>query len=232
MTAVRIEHDGFEGDVIGSYVTREGKRGAVVQQTGTRVVHVYGEKWLGDYRPTPAADVAELVGRHEWLIRKNGYFYRPNRSGYTMEKVAAGRYTKAEADAEASIEPENFKVLHESEIPDAPEVEQLKTRLAALSHRVGELTRENEELAFLLNEGGTWEQQIAAAERRAEAAEAKLAEAVAALEPFATACRANTTGLDTDDAILNVPLTVEHLRRARSVASTIASTISTKGDAG
>lgn len=42
----RIEHDGFEGDVIGSYVTREGKRGVVLQQHGTRVVHVYGEKWL------------------------------------------------------------------------------------------------------------------------------------------------------------------------------------------
>lgn len=42
----RIEHDGFEGEVIGSYYTREGKRGVVLQQTGTRVVHVYGEKWL------------------------------------------------------------------------------------------------------------------------------------------------------------------------------------------
>lgn len=41
----RIEHDGFEGVQIGSYVTLEGKRGAVLQQIGTRVVHVYGEKW-------------------------------------------------------------------------------------------------------------------------------------------------------------------------------------------
>lgn len=41
-----IEHYGFKGDVIGSYVTREGKRGVVIQQDGTRVVHVYGEKWL------------------------------------------------------------------------------------------------------------------------------------------------------------------------------------------
>lgn len=48
---VRIEHDGFEGDVIGHYQTREGKRGVVLQQHDTRVVHVYGEKWvrsLGD----------------------------------------------------------------------------------------------------------------------------------------------------------------------------------------
>jgi hypothetical protein len=43
---VAIAHDGFAGDIIGHYVTREGKRGVVVQQDGTRVVHVYGEKWL------------------------------------------------------------------------------------------------------------------------------------------------------------------------------------------
>jgi hypothetical protein len=44
--AHRIEHDGFEGTVQGFYVTREGKRGVVLQQIGTKVVHVYGEKWL------------------------------------------------------------------------------------------------------------------------------------------------------------------------------------------
>lgn len=43
---VAIAHDGFAGDIIGHYQTREGKRGVVVQQDGTRVVHVYGEKWL------------------------------------------------------------------------------------------------------------------------------------------------------------------------------------------
>ena len=41
-----IQHDGFAGSVIGHYVTREGRRGVVLQQDGTRVVHVYGEKWL------------------------------------------------------------------------------------------------------------------------------------------------------------------------------------------
>lgn len=44
----RIEHDGFEGEVRGFYVTREGKPGVVLQQHGTRVVHVYGTKWLRD----------------------------------------------------------------------------------------------------------------------------------------------------------------------------------------
>lgn len=45
-TTVAIEHDGFVGTVIGYYETREGKRGVVLQQVGTRVVHVYGERWL------------------------------------------------------------------------------------------------------------------------------------------------------------------------------------------
>lgn len=77
------------------------------------------------------ADIVEDDGRH-WLIRKDGYFYRPNRCGYTMEKAAAGRYTKAEADREAAIEPHNFTVLHESEVPDAPQVADLKAENAAL----------------------------------------------------------------------------------------------------
>lgn len=44
---IDIAHDGFSGEIIGHYLTREGKAGVVVQQDGTRVVHVYGEKWLG-----------------------------------------------------------------------------------------------------------------------------------------------------------------------------------------
>lgn len=43
---VVIEHDGFIGEVIGSYVTREGEKGVVLQQVGTLVVHVYGTQWL------------------------------------------------------------------------------------------------------------------------------------------------------------------------------------------
>lgn len=43
--AYRIDHDGFTGTRQGSYVTREGKRGLMLQQLGTKVVHVYGEKW-------------------------------------------------------------------------------------------------------------------------------------------------------------------------------------------
>ncbi len=42
----RIPHDGFEGHVIGYYLTDEGKEGVVLQQNGTQVVHVYNTKWL------------------------------------------------------------------------------------------------------------------------------------------------------------------------------------------
>lgn len=40
---VSVEYDGFTGTIIGSYMTREGKEGWVIQQDGTRVVHVYGK---------------------------------------------------------------------------------------------------------------------------------------------------------------------------------------------
>jgi len=45
-TLYRIEHDGFEGQLIGDYKTREGKEGVVLQQMGTQVVHVYSRRWL------------------------------------------------------------------------------------------------------------------------------------------------------------------------------------------
>jgi len=40
------DYDDFTGTVIGSYRTKEGKDGLVLQQDGTRVVHVYGRKRL------------------------------------------------------------------------------------------------------------------------------------------------------------------------------------------
>lgn len=43
---VRIMHDGFEGEVIGYYTRKDGYQGVVLQQIGTRVVHVYGKRWL------------------------------------------------------------------------------------------------------------------------------------------------------------------------------------------
>jgi hypothetical protein len=37
-----VEYDGFVGTMQGSYITREGREGVVLQQVGTKVVHVYG----------------------------------------------------------------------------------------------------------------------------------------------------------------------------------------------
>lgn len=51
----------------------------------------------------------------DWVIRKSGYFYRPNRSGYTPCIAEAGRYTEAEARAEAAIEPSRMSAHPASE---------------------------------------------------------------------------------------------------------------------
>jgi len=63
----------------------------------------------------------------DWVIRKNGYFYRANRSGYTQEIVAAGLYTEAEAKAEARIE--GITAHRASEfIADMPDIVSTLTR--------------------------------------------------------------------------------------------------------
>jgi hypothetical protein len=43
--------------------------------------------------PNPSPELHEAA----YLIRKGGYFYRPNAQGYTASKAEAGRYTLAEA---------------------------------------------------------------------------------------------------------------------------------------
>lgn len=54
-------NDGFAGTVQGSYVTREGERGLVIQQYGTKVIHVYREKWLTeDAAPVLSIGIAAL----------------------------------------------------------------------------------------------------------------------------------------------------------------------------
>jgi hypothetical protein len=57
-TPIAIEHDGFNGVVIGWYVRLDGVPGIVAQLDDARVVHVYGEKWL-----KPAPEVAKREGR-------------------------------------------------------------------------------------------------------------------------------------------------------------------------
>ena len=49
------------------------------------------------------------------LILKDGYYYRPNRAGYTQDVTAAGRYTKAEAEREAQVEPWHMRAVPLSE---------------------------------------------------------------------------------------------------------------------
>lgn len=42
----------------------------------------------------------------DYVIRKGGYFYRPNKAGYCASVYEAGRYTQADAEAEAVHCPE------------------------------------------------------------------------------------------------------------------------------
>ena len=79
----------------------------------------------------------------DWVIRKAGYFYRPNRSGYTAEISAAGRYTEAEAKAEASIEPWSMSAHPASEFassdPRDAEIASLRAQLDAAKCKIEEL---------------------------------------------------------------------------------------------
>lgn len=82
--------------------------------------------------PKGGCVVTDLVERREWLIRKDGYFYRPNRCGYTTAKHEAGRYTEAEARKEAEVEPWHMSAIHETEFPDDP----TSARIAELEAKV------------------------------------------------------------------------------------------------
>jgi len=55
----------------------------------------------------------------EWLVRKGGYYYRHGFCGYTTRPSEAGRYTRSEAEAEAAVEPDNMRALHQDEVPGA-----------------------------------------------------------------------------------------------------------------
>ena len=45
-TWVYHERDGYAGTVQGYYITREGRPGLVIQQSATKVVHVYHLQWV------------------------------------------------------------------------------------------------------------------------------------------------------------------------------------------
>ena len=67
-----------------------------------------------------------------WVIRKSGYFYRPNRCGYTQEVHAAGHYTRDEAEAEARVEPETMSAHPLSEFVPPEELPDLGLDIAVL----------------------------------------------------------------------------------------------------
>ena len=92
----------------------------------------------------------------EWLIRKGGYFYRPNCAGYTTSKVEAGRYTKAKAEAEASVEPWHMSAIHQSSVPDEPSIVGLYEEIAALKAERDELLVEVERLKKRIPEEWYW----------------------------------------------------------------------------
>ena len=77
----------------------------------------------------------DIVGR-TWLIRKDGYFYRPNKSGYTTSKAEAGRYNEADAKRECEIEPWHMKAIHENEWPDDPVSKDINDKVARLTAEI------------------------------------------------------------------------------------------------
>lgn len=85
----------------------------------------------------------------EWLIRKDGYFYRPNCQGYTTHKHEAGRYSEAKARAEAAVEPWHMKAIHESEWPDDHVSAAYKDNASHIATLEAEVSR----LTALLDEG-------------------------------------------------------------------------------
>jgi hypothetical protein len=83
-----------------------------------------GERFVGDKRAWRCKGCAETQRPikappvKDWLIRKNGLFYRPDRSGYTADVIYAGLYTEDEAKAEAHKEPHTMSAVHVSQFAD------------------------------------------------------------------------------------------------------------------
>lgn len=76
-------------------------------------------------------------GAKDWVIRKSGYFYRPNRCGYTASIFEAGRYTQAEAQAEVAHEPNCMSAWRASEFEPAGLDEELRVWFNSFPHDGG-----------------------------------------------------------------------------------------------
>lgn len=104
-------------DALSALATPIAAHAGAVTEAGTSSTpyrHVWPEH-LTALRPDEAAGQGEADDR-VWLIRKRGYFYRPNFAGYACCKAEAGRYTKAEADAEVANEPASVKAIHQDDV--------------------------------------------------------------------------------------------------------------------
>lgn len=163
---------------------------------------------IEDRRPTPAADIAELVERLKGIAKGRMY---GGTAAEAADRLAALSHRVGELEAERIIAP--AECSSECDDPHCHYSHQPLTLRTAYDNAVHRMRN---------------------AEARAEAAEAKLAEAGKALEPFAKYIEG---GMELDNRGQPLPddqnlgwvyLTYADFRRARSVASTI----STKGDAG
>ena len=56
------------------------------------------------HQTPPATQPSATVGADRFVIRRNGAFFRPNAEGYTNHVIAAGFYTREEADRYADVE--------------------------------------------------------------------------------------------------------------------------------
>ncbi len=103
----------------------------------------------------------------EYLIRKGGYYYRPNCSGYTTSKFEAGRYTKAEAEREAAVEPWHMSAIHQDDVVDDPVSSRVRMDTARIEALEAENARLREALApfakaadnfdeFKINDDAEW----------------------------------------------------------------------------
>lgn len=115
-------------------------------------------------------------GPGSWLIRKGGYFYRPNCRGYTTRKEEAGRYTEAKAKAEASVEPWHMSAVLADDVPDPPHVHDKRdAEIARLSQEAERLTKDLQaamrEVSAAGRARGEAEGKLAAAEARVKVLE-------------------------------------------------------------
>ncbi len=79
----------------------------------------------------PAGEVGQFV------IRRNGAFFRPNAQGYTTHIVAAGFYTREEADNYANVEGVTIEPLERYRAEAEGVIDEANRLLAALSHGEG-----------------------------------------------------------------------------------------------